>query len=140
VLCGFQAHSSLRVGIDQEQLAVGDPVSESRAAKRLFDREKKYDAALVLPQHAKRADEIQDCRNADNAENVGPTHRVSIRLSEHFKTRANEGAQTGGLVSSGTAARNANGLPPLTKKGRMKIASLLNVRIFIDCWRSAGSG
>jgi hypothetical protein len=35
VLCGFQVDSSLRVGIEQEQLAVGDPVSGSGAAERL---------------------------------------------------------------------------------------------------------
>jgi len=45
-------------------------------------------------------------RNADNGENVGPTHGVSIGLSEQFKTRATEDVQTGGvLVSSTTAAR-----------------------------------
>jgi hypothetical protein len=41
--------------------------------------EKKYDTALVLPQNAKRADEIEDyC----NAENVGPVHGGSIWFEE----------------------------------------------------------
>src|ERR1700730_7613861 len=48
---------------------------EPRPAHALEFAEKKYDAALVLPQHAKRADEIEDyC----NAENVGPVHGGSI--------------------------------------------------------------
>src|SRR6516225_1591311 len=38
VLCDFFAHSSLRVGIKQEELAVGDPVSGSGAAERLFNQ------------------------------------------------------------------------------------------------------
>jgi hypothetical protein len=36
VRCDFYARSSLRVGIEQEELAVGDPVSGSGAAERLF--------------------------------------------------------------------------------------------------------
>jgi transposase len=38
VLCDFFAHNSLRVGIKQEQLAVGNPVSGSGAAERLFNQ------------------------------------------------------------------------------------------------------
>src|SRR6202047_3066612 len=52
---------------------------EPRPAHALEFSEKKYDAALVLPQHAKRANEIEDyC----NTENVGPVHGISIWLSE----------------------------------------------------------
>jgi hypothetical protein len=36
VLYTLWAHSSLRVGIEQEQLAIGDPVSGSRTAEPLF--------------------------------------------------------------------------------------------------------
>src|SRR6266852_5218206 len=64
-----------------------------RPAHALKFSEKKYDAALVLPQHAKRADEIQDYRNTENDENIGPIHGRSIWLSECFRTRANEGVQ-----------------------------------------------
>src|SRR5207253_4432550 len=52
---------------------------EPRPAHALEFSEKKYDAALVLPQHAKRADEIEDYRSA---ENVGPVHGVSIWFEE----------------------------------------------------------
>ena len=48
---------------------------EPRLAHALKFSEKKYDAALVLSQHAKRDDEIEDHHNA---ENVNPIHGVSI--------------------------------------------------------------
>jgi hypothetical protein len=38
VLYTLWAHSSLRVGIEQEQLAIGDPVSGSRTAEPLSNR------------------------------------------------------------------------------------------------------
>jgi hypothetical protein len=83
---------------------------EARPAHTLKFSEKKYNAALVLPQHTKRADEIYDYRNADNAENIGPTYSVSIGLPEQFKTRANEDVQTEGVVRHGST--NANGPLP----------------------------
>src|SRR4051812_15480465 len=52
---------------------------EPRPAHALEFSEKKYYAALVLPKHAQRADEIEDYRNADN---VGPVHGVSIWFEE----------------------------------------------------------
>src|SRR5947209_3943609 len=44
---------------------------EPRPPHALEFSKKKYDAALVLPQHAKRADEIEDYCNAENG---GPVH------------------------------------------------------------------
>jgi hypothetical protein len=65
---------------------------EPRPAHALEFSEKKYDAALVLPQHAKRANEIEDyC----NTENVGPVHGVSIWLSEQPRLQ-NEDMQNAG--------------------------------------------
>ena len=54
--------------------------------------EKKYDAALVLAQHAKRADEIEEYRNADN---VGPVHGVSIGLRIAVGNQVEESASNG---------------------------------------------
>jgi hypothetical protein len=42
--------------------------------------EKKYHTPFVLPQHAKRADEVEEYRNA---ENVWPLHGVSIWFEDH---------------------------------------------------------
>ena len=54
--------------------------AQPRPTHALEFSEKKYDAALVLPQHAKRADKIEDYRNA---ENIRPVHGVSIWLEDH---------------------------------------------------------
>jgi hypothetical protein len=45
---------------------------EARPAHALKFSEKKYDATLVLPQHAKRAEEIHDDRHAESPENDSP--------------------------------------------------------------------
>jgi len=60
-----------------------------RSAHTLEFPEEEYDTALVLPQHAQRSEEIQDGRDTDDTENVGPTHGgpSSLRMA---KTRANE--------------------------------------------------
>jgi hypothetical protein len=57
-----------------------------------------------------------------NGENVGPTHGVSIGLSEQFKTRANEDVQVGVLVSSGAAARGMQ---------QMRLATVEHVIVLI---------
>jgi hypothetical protein len=44
----------------------------ARPTRALEFSEKKYDATPVLPQHAKRADEIHDDRHAESPENDGP--------------------------------------------------------------------
>src|SRR5258708_7486621 len=61
---------------------------EARSAHALEFSKKKYDAALVLPKHAKRADEIYDCRDAENAENADFIHGVSFWFSERYESRA----------------------------------------------------
>src|ERR1700750_2909428 len=48
VLCDFFAHSSLRVGIKQEELAVGDPVSGSGADYRWGNMEGTNDGVLAI--------------------------------------------------------------------------------------------
>jgi hypothetical protein len=78
---------------------------ESRPAHALKFSEKKYDAALVLPQHAKRADEIYDYRNADNAENMIPLMVFPLGCLNGSRRRQSKTCRLGGLVSSGAAAR-----------------------------------
>jgi hypothetical protein len=60
---------------------------ESCGAHPFEFSEKEYDATLVLAQHAKRADKIEDYSNAENVKNIGPVHGVPIWLSKWFRTR-----------------------------------------------------
>jgi hypothetical protein len=53
---------------------------EARPAHAFEFSEKKYHTPFVLPQHAKRADEVEEYRNA---ENVGPVRGVSIWFEDH---------------------------------------------------------
>src|SRR6185436_6831922 len=47
---------------------------EPRPAHAFEFSEKKNDPALILPQHAYRAEEIEDYEDSNEAENVGPMH------------------------------------------------------------------
>src|SRR3954467_323889 len=47
---------------------------DPRSAHTLEFPEEEYDTALVLPQHAQRSEQIQDDRDTDDTENVGPSH------------------------------------------------------------------
>ena len=63
---------------------------DPRSTHTLEFPEEEYDTALVLPQHAQRSEEIQDDRDTDDTENVGPTHGGPSGRPRMDKTRANE--------------------------------------------------
>jgi hypothetical protein len=75
-------HRDSAQGYTRHRLYGSEDERESCPAHPFEFSEKEYDATLVLAQHAKRADKIEDYCNAENAKNLGPVHGVPIWLSK----------------------------------------------------------
>src|SRR3954464_8187171 len=74
IFCEGDLHRDGAQGDAHHLLNGNEYERDPRSTHTLEFPEEEYDTALVLPQHAQRSEEIQDDRDTDDTENVGPTH------------------------------------------------------------------